>query len=893
MSSSDVTSGDGGIPPLVFTSLQEPPDAAALMPYWCGNNLVGMDVGDYLLYEYSQVSLHTNSPVAGSKQHLTTELQFPSAGTLYLSKMFIIWVPDAFSNVYHRKDSYPQSLEEAKTAALAIPILDWILNRLSKASPKIRLEYNCSQPGGVKSAAFCVVEFKARESMNHFSSQLSELRRLLTLTSAPKRPTADASATTRTDTLEEPQTELSQKRARLLSSASKDGAPSSTTSASEYASREAAAIAARNKDGAKQKALEKARLRRQEELLNQHHRKVLTEYHPELEDAYKHFVEDTGVLTDNEFWALHRSEDLPYRQLPVSVSNDAGFLIRPPVTENYITTVAASNISSSGSCVSGSGSNVGSNVGSNRRSGGSSSSAVGGSGGGSTHTTMSTDVNVTRDDLQRIIAEDKTLRNVYVSVVPVRMTEKDFWERFFQSKYFYEMIGKPAPSGTSNVSLRSLGGIRAEVDTPDDDASDRIGGLAELLQSHFLSDNETREGLARRQLLISPDIDLVKNDACRLPSGFGSVLGNNSMCGELADDGTVAQSSGNRSRMTVGTLPTDRKRHLRTLLQRFNNHSDKLLSGMSDRLNGDVLQLKLPSAETKGAGIDTESSPTAAQERRLRQAIEIDDLRSHPPDVYSTLGVTRQELFAHWTAAAQSSYKNVSQKGGGAPASPPSGEEKESEVETSRGEAGHTSSDQAKKLDNGWEPKRDAWTREVTEALLELSKEQAPRKPDDDSNKDEAREAGGMSLPRYVISRSMFVHNTKLCQDEKASQFGGGLIDCEADVVKDVSVRLERIRELLQQYYSSSIVQIEKRQKLLRAVDVVQRELEQAVLVSRSASTKSLYAPLVDMVKQVKQHAEKVAQFVSYVKSSAKAKAAALAAKRTTKPSASVPSNTT
>eukprot|EP00922_Rhytidocystis_sp_ex-Travisia-forbesii_P063507 GHVS01094476.1.p1 GENE.GHVS01094476.1~~GHVS01094476.1.p1 ORF type:complete len:569 (-),score=158.13 GHVS01094476.1:72-1556(-) len=455
-----------------------------------------------------------------------------------------------------------------------------------------------------------------------------------------------------------------------------------------------------------------------------------------------------------------------------------------------------------------------------------------------------TDLNVTPEDLEKILSEDEQLRFVYADTVPSKMTEKAFWERFFQSRYFYEMIGKPAQAVGGPIDFE----VTTEQPRYDEDGRKkeqrppRIRGLGELLQRHFRAEQpqllrdgrlcSTAAGARRKSYTeILPDLDLIRSEADRMGVGFGSISGANSMTGELAEEREVVMSHGNRARMSLGSLPVDRRRHFRALMDRFNVHGDRVLREEGDKRGGGRRLLH----EVVGGPEKTTGGGGAQQ---LADSLELEDLTTPSESTKSFLKITRQDLYAQWTAAAQSSYN--------------------SKVVDGQQHATTTApvvvAEQAQ------------WVSDMRKRLCcsQEDEEGGAHVVAVDGTCEDGGGGGGevMNLNRYIVARTMFVYNTKLCQGEKALQIGGGLIDYERDVIENAAVWLTRVKEVLRHYYSTNIVQIEKRAMLLKALQNLQPLVEAAMQNCRAAAARSLYTPVIDMIKQVRQHSDKVKQYV-------------------------------
>lgn len=58
---------------------------------------------------------------------------------------------------------------------------------------------------------------------------------------------------------------------------------------------------------------------------------------------------------------------------------------------------------------------------------------------------------VTQQQLEQIVNEHPPIRALYAQIVPVKVSSDEFWSRFFQSRYYFQMTGCAPPPGADEA----------------------------------------------------------------------------------------------------------------------------------------------------------------------------------------------------------------------------------------------------------------------------------------------------------------------------------------------------------------------------------------------------------------------------------------------------------
>lgn len=58
---------------------------------------------------------------------------------------------------------------------------------------------------------------------------------------------------------------------------------------------------------------------------------------------------------------------------------------------------------------------------------------------------------LTELQIEQIISEQPSVADLYSEMVPVKISHEEFWARFFQSRYYFQMVGLTPPPGSDEM----------------------------------------------------------------------------------------------------------------------------------------------------------------------------------------------------------------------------------------------------------------------------------------------------------------------------------------------------------------------------------------------------------------------------------------------------------
>ncbi|KAD4386328.1 hypothetical protein E3N88_26497 [Mikania micrantha] len=194
--------------------------------------------------------------------------------------------------------------------------------------------------------------------------------------------------------------------------------------------------------------------------------------------------------------------------------------------------------------------------------------------------------NLTPEMIHQIFAEKPAVRQAYLSFVPTRMTEKDFWTKYWRAQYLHS---------TKNI-------VAAAAEAAEDDE------LAVFLKQDAILASETRQKIRK----VDPTLD---------------------MEADVGDDYTHIPGHGLANEDIKDELEAQYEPFKRSFLQDINRHAAVVLEGRTiDVETGDTRSVAEALASSKRVELAKEASDGNAshQERldRITRMAEIEDLQA-------------------------------------------------------------------------------------------------------------------------------------------------------------------------------------------------------------------------------------------------------------------------